>query len=130
MEITKIVAIALISTFIIIFLKAVKREDLATTISIIVGVSIFFVVIAKLSSLINFLHTIALKANIDYTYLTTVLKIMGIAYLTSFCSDICKEAGAGNIASKVELSGKVFILILTIPIFMGVLDSILEILRS
>ena len=36
---------------------------------------------------------------------------MAIAYLASFASEICKDAGAGSLASKVEFSGKMFILV-------------------
>ena len=56
------------------------------------------------------------------------MKILAIAYLASFASEICKDAGASTIGSKVEFAGKIMILSLAIPILMAVLDSILKIL--
>ena len=62
------------------------------------------------------------------SYIEIILKILAIAYLASFCSEICNDAGAGSLASKVEFSAKIMILVLAIPILMAVLDSILQIL--
>jgi len=77
---------------------------------------------------VNFLQTLSNKANIDIVYLDTVFKILGIAYLTSFCSEICKDAGESSIASKVEFAGKILILTLAIPILMAVMQTILKIM--
>jgi stage III sporulation protein AD len=74
------------------------------------------------------LQQLAIKANIDFVYLNTILKILGIAYLASFCSEICRDAGEGVIASRVEFAGKILILVLGIPILMAVLQSILKII--
>lgn len=128
MEILKIAGFVLIALFLVILFKNAKRDDIGVQISVIVGVIILLFLTPKIVSIITFLNNLSLKANIDMVYLGTVLKIMGIAYIASFCSDICKDAGAGSLASKVELSGKILILVLAIPILMAVLDSILKIL--
>ncbi|ATD55196.1 stage III sporulation protein AD [Clostridium chauvoei] len=127
MEIIKIVSFAFIGLFLFMIFKD-RRSDLAISISIAVGVIIFLFIIGQLNDVIYFVKNIADKANIDMVYIGIVLKILAIAYLTSFCSEICKDAGAGSIASKVEFSGKILILALAIPILMAVLESILQIL--
>ena len=126
-EIIKVVAFAFIALFIVLIFKD-KREDISLMVSIVVGALIFLFMFSKLTTVINLLEQLALKANIDYIYLSIIFKILGIAYLSSFCSEICKDAGQGNIASKVEFSGKILILVLAMPILMGVLQSILKIL--
>lgn len=127
MEIIKIVSFALVALMIFMLLGERKKE-LAVLITIIAGAIIFLALIDKLSEIINFIYTIADKANIDMVYIGIVLKILAIAYLSSFCSEICKDAGATSIASKVEFAGKILILALAIPILMAVLNSILQIL--
>ncbi|MDD3225458.1 MAG: stage III sporulation protein AD [Clostridium sp.] len=127
MEIIKIVAFAFISLFLILILKG-RREEIAVEISMIVGVMIFLFMASKITAIIELMQKLALKANIDFVYLNTVLKILAIAYLASFCSEICKDAGENNIATKVEFAGKILILTLAIPILMGVLNSILKIM--
>jgi stage III sporulation protein AD len=127
MEIVKIVSFAFIALFIVLILKE-HKSSIAVYVSIIVGIGIFLYMMTKVTAVMQFLQQLAVKANIDYIYLNTVLKILGIAYLSSFCSEICKDAGESSLASKVEFSGKILILVLAIPILMAVLQSILKIM--
>jgi stage III sporulation protein AD len=127
MEIIKIVAFAFISLFIVLILRN-RKEEIAIQVSIVVGIMIFLFTLGKITAIIELMQQLALKANIDFVYLNTVLKILAIAYLASFCSEICRDAGESNIASKVEFAGKILILVLAIPILMGVLNAILNIM--
>ena len=127
MEIIKVVAFAFMALFIVLIFKG-KRDDLAIQVSIVAGIIIFLFMISKLTIIMGFLQTLANKASIDVVYLNTVFKILGIAYLASFCSEICKDAGESSIASKVEFAGKILILVLAIPILMAVMQSILKIM--
>ena len=127
MMILKVISFALVALFLYLLFKD-KRGDLAALILLAAGVVIFIYCISQVSEVVNFLKNIADISGIDTVYIQIVLKILAIAYLASFASEICKDAGAGSLASKVEFSGKMFILVLAIPILMAVLDSILQIL--
>ena len=127
MEIIKIVSYAFIAVFIFLLLKD-KKSEMAFFVVLIAGISIFLSMIGALNEVIDFIKEIADRANINTLYIGIVLMILAIAYLTSFCSELCKDSGAGSIASKVEFAGKVLILGLAIPILMAVLDSILLIM--
>ncbi|NFC48602.1 stage III sporulation protein AD [Clostridium botulinum] len=127
MEIIKIVAFAFISLFLILIFKG-RRDDLAVQISIAAGVIIFLFLTSKITAILQFMQQLASKTNIDFIYLSTVFKILGIAYFATFCSEICKDAGENSLASKVEFAGKILILGLAIPILMAVLQSILKIM--
>ena len=127
MDIIKIISFALISLLIVGVVKT-ERRDVALLISMVAGIIIFMFLISKLTIVVNFLKTLSNKANIDIVYLDTVFKILGIAYLSSFCAEICKDAGESSIASKVEFAGKILILTLAIPILMAVLQTILKIM--
>lgn len=127
MEIIKIVAFALSSLFIFLLFKD-RRSDIAVLIALISGVILFIFIVGSLNEIIYFIKEISNKANIDTVYIGIVLKILAISYLATFCSEICKDAGASSIGSKVEFSAKILILTLAIPILMAVLQSILQIL--
>ena len=127
MEIVKVVAFAFITLFVVLVFKN-KRDDLIVHISIVAGVVIFLFMIDKITSVLQLLQELALKANIYFIYLNIVFKILGIAYLASFCAEICKDAGQGNLGSKVEFAGKILILVMAIPILMAVLQSIVKIM--
>lgn len=123
----KIIAFALISLFMVLLFKD-KRSDLVVLILLVSGISIFIFAFSELKGIISFLQELSETAGINIIYLELVIKILGIAYISSFCSEICKDAGAGSLASKVELVGKIFILILSLPILRAVLDTIIQIL--
>lgn len=123
----KVIAFVLISLFMVLLFKD-KRSDLVVLVLLVSGLSIFIFAFSELKEIINFLKELSDKAGINIVYLELVIKILGIAYISSFCSEICKDAGASSLASKVELIGKIFILILSLPILRAVLDTIIQIL--
>lgn len=127
MSILKVVSFALIALFIYLLFKD-RRHDIALLISLVAGTLIFIFTIGEIQNIILFLKSIANKAGIDVIYIGIIMKILAIAYLASFAAEICKDAGASTIGSKVEFAGKIMILSLAIPILMAVLDSILKIL--
>ena len=127
MEILKIVSFALAALFIFLLFKD-KRSDIAVLVSLLAGIILFVSILTSVTDIINFIKEISSRANIDIVYIGVVLKILAISYLATFCSEICKDAGAASIASKVEFSAKILILTLAIPILMAVLQSILQIL--
>ena len=122
-----LISIAFIALFLYMFVKE-KKSDIAVLIILAASIMILLYMITQLGQIVSFINSIAIKANIDIVYIEIILKILAIAYLASFCSEICKDAGAGSLASKVEFSAKIMILVLAIPILMAVLDSILQIL--
>lgn len=127
MIIFKIIGLAFIATFLFLLFKD-RRNDIALIISLVSGIIIFALIVGELAGIIEFLREISNKAGLDIVYIGIVMKIIAIAYLSSFASEICKDAGASSIGSKVEFAGKIMILGLAVPILMAVLDSILNIL--
>lgn len=127
MEILQIIAIAIIATIIIAILKA-QRPEIAVQVSIVTGIIIFLLVASKLSAVIDFLRRFTEKANIETVYFTTLLKIIGIAYIAEFGAEVCRDAGESSIASKIELAGKVIIVVLAVPIITSLLELIISIM--
>lgn len=62
--------------------------------------------------------------NDNYGYLTVLLKAVGATYACEFCAGICKDAGYGGIAGQVEMVGKLYILLVGMPVLMALLESI------
>lgn len=127
MEIFQIVGLALIAAVLSVILKS-ERPEIAMEISIVTGIVIFLMLIFKISAVLSLLQEIASKVNIDFVYVTTILKIVGIAYITTFGAEVCRDAGEGAIASKIEFAGKILIMVLAIPVLMAVLETILTIM--
>ena len=127
MQLLQIVGIGIVATVIIIVLRTQKPE-IAVQVSIVAGVIIFMLLASKLSAVIELLERYADKADIKPVYFTTVLKITGIAYVTEFGAEVCKDAGESAIASKIELAGKVTIVVLAVPIITSLLDLIIKVM--
>lgn len=127
MEILKIIGIGLISLIIIIILKQYKPEY-AIYVSILAGILILYLVMDKLTGIINLINSIANKASVNTKFIALLMKITGIAFLSEFAVSICKDSGESAIASKIELGSKIVIISMSIPIITSLLELIIKIL--
>ncbi|MDF2520629.1 MAG: spoIIIAD [Clostridia bacterium] len=127
MDIMRIVMIGIIATILAVILREQKPE-IALQVSIVTGLMIFIFVITKLNSVIAVMKYFASKTNIDLLYFTTILKVIAIAYITEFGVQVCKDAGEGSIASKIEFAGKVLIMVMAVPIVAALFDVITKLM--
>ena len=127
MEIIKIIGIALIALIIIIMLKK-YRPEYAIFISILTGILILFLVMDRLTGIINLIETIEDKFSINTQFIALLIKITGIAFLSEFAVSVCKDSGEAAIASKIEIGSKIIIISMSIPIISSLLEIILKIL--
>lgn len=127
MEVVKIIGIGLVSLIIIILLKQYKPE-FAIYISLLTGVLILILVMDKLTGIINLLQSLANKTSINSTFLSLLIKITGIAFLSEFAVSICKDSGEAAIANKIEIGTKIIIISMSIPIISSLLEVILKLL--
>lgn len=127
MEIVQIVSLGFIVTLLILIIKFQKPE-IAVQLSLTVAVIIFLMIVNKLGVIISLFQDLAEKAQINQLYLNTILKIIGIAYITEFGSQVCRDAGEGAVAAKIELAGKVLVMVMAIPIIALVLNTIVKLI--
>ena len=127
MEIIKIVGIGLISLVIILILRQYKPEY-AIYVSLIVGILILTLSLGQLSGIINLLKDISSRASINTKFFFFFLKITGISFLTEFAVSISKDSGESAIANKIDLGGKVLIIVISIPIITALLEIVIKII--
>ncbi len=125
MDIVKVIGLAFVSIIVISMVKSQKPE-FATYASLIGGAIILFMIIGELAPIVTLLKNLSDKLGVSSKFLEILLKITGIAYLTEFGSNVCKDAGEAAISSKVELAGKVLIISLSIPILLTLIETLLE----
>lgn len=126
-DVIKIIGIGLLALIIIVILKQYKPE-FAIYVSMIAGGLILVLAIQKLTGIINLLQSLANKTYINKSFLSILLKITGIAFITEFAVSICSDAGEKAIASKIEIGSKVIIIAMSIPIITSLLELVIEIL--
>ncbi|HEX3015310.1 MAG TPA: stage III sporulation protein AD [Desulfobacteria bacterium] len=125
MEILQIVGLGLIATILIALLKS-QRPELALQLSVVTGIIIFLLVASKIKVVIDVLNDLAANAGVSSFYLTTVLKIVGIAYVAEFGAQICRDAGESAIGSKVEFAAKVLVMVMALPIIVAITESVIR----
>lgn len=127
MDIIKIIGIGLISLIIIIIVKQ-YRPEFVIYVSIIAGAIILMLIMDKVSLIINLLTALSNKTVVNNEFLTLLIKITGIAFLTEFSVSLCKDSGETAIANKIDIGGKVIIISMSIPIIASLLETIIKIL--
>ncbi len=127
MEILQVVGMGLVSTILIVVIRQ-RQPEMALLLSLLVGVLLFLFLVNKIAVIIDILQQLASQADIKMEYLNVILKIIGVAYLAEFGAQICRDAGEGAIAAKVELAGKVIIMMMALPVMMMLLEAIMRLL--
>lgn len=127
MDIIKIIGIGLISLIIIIIVRQYKPE-FTLYVSLLAGAIILIFLMDKIGGIVDLLTTLSNKTAINNEFLTLLIKITGIAFLTEFAVSICKDTGESAIASKIDMGGKVIIVSMSIPIISSLLETVIEIL--
>ncbi|MBU5443033.1 stage III sporulation protein AD [Paenibacillus sp. CECT 9249] len=129
MEMIQIVGLGLIATVLILVLKE-QKPMFAFVVATFTGIVIFLFLIEKIDAVIQVLQDLAERSGIQMIYLKTILKIIGIAYIAEFGAQIVRDAGQEGIASKIELAGKVLIMVLAIPIISIIIETVLRLLPA
>ena len=129
MEVVRIALAAMIAGVLVVAIKQ-KQPEIAVQISMIAGLIIFIYVLDYLATAVDYIKEIVAKYSIPYQSVAIVLKIIGVAYICEFAVQMLKDTGEGSLASKVELAGRVFIIVLSLPIVTSFMDMVLGMLRS
>ena len=96
--------------------------------SLFVAAILFLAVMQRLTGLLVPIERLAEAANVNVVFFATVLKIVGIAYVAEFGAQIARDAGVASIAGKIELLGKLAIIVLAVPIITAVVDMMTHLL--
>ena len=124
MTAVKIVLLAITAGFLAVFIRA-RNKEFGLLVSLAAGLLIISLFIDPLASVVAGLRELADKGSVDLALIDVVLKAAAIAFFTEFGAQLCKDAGEGALAKKVEAGGKILILAMALPIFSLVLESIL-----
>jgi stage III sporulation protein AD len=127
MDFFTILALILIATVLLLIIRK-ERPEIALLLAIAAAGLVLSGLLKSISQIVTAFQSLALRSQFNLDYLKLIVKIVGLAYLAGFAAQICKDAGEGGMAAKIELAGKIFILSLGIPIMVGLLDLILKIL--
>ena len=120
MDILRLISIALLGTIVAVFFKDVKGE-ISLFIVITTGIIMLLMMLGGLTEAVSAFRLIADGSGIEPKFISIVLKVVGIGYLTEFSSAIAEDFGIKSLAQKLQLGGKITILVLSLPIITGLI---------
>ena len=127
MNIISIIGAILIVAIISVTLKK-HVPEYSVMINILTGIIVLIVVISEFIPAIHEIKDLLSATKLPKEYGAILFKSLGICFVTQFASDSCKDAGESSLASKVELSGKIAILITALPLFQKITDVALSLI--
>ena len=123
-----IVQVSLLGVIGVLFVVQLKQEktEYSIYLCLALGVVIFLSILDEMKVLVNALQSISESISINVSYIATLIKMLGITYLSEFSTGICKDAGCQALAMQIEVFGKVSIFVLSLPILLALLQTIQE----
>lgn len=128
-DIFKIVGVGMIGGVLALTLRG-KRPEFAILVSVITSVIIAGQIFLGLKSLVTDIYSIIEESGVEVKYFIVCIKSVGIAYVSQFAAELLYDSGEGAVASKVEVAGKVSILIITMPVMMSFLKLCMRIINE
>ncbi|WP_283607588.1 SpoIIIAC/SpoIIIAD family protein [Faecalispora anaeroviscerum] len=127
MNVIGIAGLALVSAVIAVMLRRYNQEY-AVVVSITAGVIILVQILANIVPAIRQINSLLSAAQLPSEYGIILFKTLGICFLAQFAADSCRDAGESALASKVELAGKLSIVILALPLFEKIASTALALI--
>ena len=124
MEITRIIGVGIIGTILAVTVKN-YRPEIAVSVSLATGLLIFYQVANGLGEITSKVTKICEDSGVDQGFFGACVKVICVAYVTQFASELAKDAGEGAIAKKLELAGKTLVLVSTVPVVENLLNVII-----
>ena len=91
------------------------KSPIAPLVTLSGGILLLLSLLSRLSPLILWAESLA--NTLPEIVGETAGKVLAVGLLTSFGAETCTELGAASLASKLELAGKLEILLLSLPLF-------------
>ena len=101
-----------------------EKQEYSMFLSMAVCICIFIYILGKVETVINFAKKMQTFVAVDQTYITLILKMVGITYVAEFAMNICKDAGYAAVGNQIELFAKLSILVLSIPVLTVFLETV------
>ncbi|MBO4692843.1 MAG: hypothetical protein J5659_00405 [Clostridia bacterium] len=121
----KALCILLITAGLAISIGNQKREY-AFIMIIACGALVLIMMLDAVMPYILRVKTVLGKASGAASFFSLPLKALGIAYLTDFTADTCRDFGFCSLAAKAELAGKCAIFVLCVPSAVNILEVALK----
>ena len=125
MNIVIICAFAVVSA---VICKTVSNDrSIAIVLTLAASAVIFMKAAGSMSGIIAEMRSLFLvHSGTEPEYLRIILKGLGICYITSFASSICRDSGESTLAEQTIIAGKTALLLISLPM----LETLIGIVKA
>ncbi len=122
-----LVGMGLVAAVLAVTMRA-DAPAFATLLSVGAGVLILAGVVAGAAPVFEQVRAIFQSAGLPGAYLQILFRALGICFVTQIACDACADAGERAIGAKVELAGKVAVMVVSLPLFSQVMSIVRELI--
>lgn len=121
-------ALLLTALILTLLVKQSGAASLALLLTLAVSAAVLLRFLPRLREVFGVFRSLGEQAGLSGGYLSVILKIMAISYLAEFAASLCRDAGETAYAAKMELAGKLAVILLAVPVIVNMLESVWQIL--
>lgn len=121
----KFLAVSAGAALLALTVRSAHRE-MGAVFSLLCGAALLLMLTDKLSGAVEAFTDMAKLAEIGTEQMQMILKALGIAMLSEFAAQACRDAGEEGIALRVEMGGKVMLMLLSLPVMEQITQLIAE----
>lgn len=122
-ELVKVVFLGIAGVMLAIQFRGQKPEY-GIYVGLAVGILIFGYALRQVAAVTDQLGKLKGYLGGAESYLTVLLKVIGITYICEFSADICKDAGYQTVAGQIEVLGKLSVMFAGLPVLFAVIEQI------
>ena len=127
MGIFQVVATGVLGAVLAITIKK-QSPEIALIITIASSVLIFLMVLPMLTEVVGVLSRVGEMLDGGMQYVSLAFRVIGVAYIAELGASVCADAGETAIAAKIDLGGRVIIMVLAMPVVIDIVSTVLAIL--
>lgn len=127
MNIIQLVAASICISVLALAIKNMKSE-MGQLITIAATVVIIMAVLPYIMTIISTIREFASLSQMGEKFLTPILKITGIAYITQIGAELCEDSGEKALSMRVLSAGKIAVTVVALPLAKEAFLKIMEIL--
>ena len=107
-----------------------QRPELAVCLSLLAGALVLGILLRQLSPLVTALRRMTALGGVGENDLGVVLRGAGVCLVTQLAADTCRDAGDPALAGKAELTGRILLLLLAVPLYERILTLIVGVVSG
>lgn len=105
------------------------HREMGAVFSLACGAALLLLLMEQLSQAVAAIDEMARLSAVSEGQTALILKVLGISMLVEFAAQACRDAGEEGIALRVEMGGKVMLVLLALPVLQQITQLIMELTR-